>query len=77
MSVMASQITGVMIVYSTVCSGTDQRKHQGYVSLALLRGIHKWIPVMQKVFPYDDIIMNEFKSGYELVTHGAPFTNMV
>ena len=25
MSVMASQITGVSIVYSTVCSGADQR----------------------------------------------------
>ena len=28
MSAMASQITGVRIVYSTVCSGADNRKHQ-------------------------------------------------
>ena len=28
MSAMSSQITGVSIVYSTVCSGADQRKHQ-------------------------------------------------
>ena len=28
MSVIASQITGVSIVCSTVCSGADQRKHQ-------------------------------------------------
>ena len=27
MIAMTSQITGVLIVYSTVCSGTDQRKH--------------------------------------------------
>ena len=28
MSTMASQITSLTIVYSTVCSGVDQRKHQ-------------------------------------------------
>ena len=42
MSMMASQITGVMIVYSTVCSGTGQRKHQSSASLAYVRGIHRW-----------------------------------
>ena len=42
MSAMASQITGVSIVYSTVCSGADQRKHQSSASLAFLRGIHWW-----------------------------------
>ena len=34
MSIMASQISGVSIVYSTVCSGEDQRKHQSSASLA-------------------------------------------
>ena len=38
MSKMASQITGVSIVYSTVYSGADQRKHQSSVSLALCEG---------------------------------------
>ena len=33
MSEMASQISGVTIVCSTVCSGTDQRKHQSSTSL--------------------------------------------
>ena len=33
---MASQITGVSIVYSTVCSGADQRKHQSSASLAFV-----------------------------------------
>ena len=38
MSTMASQITAVSIVYSTVCSDTDQRKHQSFASLALCVG---------------------------------------
>ena len=42
MSVMASQITGVSIVYSTVCSGADQRTHLSSASLAFVRGIHRW-----------------------------------
>ena len=36
LSVMASQITSVPIVYSTVCSGEDQRKHQSSTSLAFV-----------------------------------------
>ena len=35
MSTTASQITGVLIVCSMVCSGADQRKHQSSASLAL------------------------------------------
>ena len=38
---MASQITTLTIVYSTVYSGTDQRKHQSSASLAFVRGIHR------------------------------------
>ena len=33
----ASQITGVSIVYSTVCSGADQRKHLSSASVAFAR----------------------------------------
>ena len=44
MSAMASQITSLTIVYSTVYSGADQRKHQRSASLAFVRGIHRWIP---------------------------------
>ena len=36
MSAMASQITGVSIVYSTVCSGADQRNHHRSASLAFV-----------------------------------------
>ena len=40
MSVTVSQITGVSIDYSSICSGTDQRNHQSSASLAFVRGIH-------------------------------------
>ena len=66
MSLMASQITSLTIVYSTVYSGADQRKHQSSASLAFVRGIHrgpvnsphKW-PVTWKMFPFDDVIMQK------------------
>ena len=41
MSMMVSEITHVLIAYSTVCSGADQRKHQSSASLAFKRGIHR------------------------------------
>ena len=46
MGAMASQITSLTIVYSTVYSGADQRKHQSSASLAFVWGIHRgrWIP---------------------------------
>ena len=63
MSAMASQITGVSIVCSTVGSGADQRKHQSSASLAFVWGIHRWPvnsphkwSVTQKMFPIDDVI---------------------
>ena len=49
MSLMASQITSLTIVYSTVYSGADQRKHQSSASLAFVRGIHRG-PVTRKMF---------------------------
>ena len=64
MSTIASQITSLTIVYSTVYSGADQRKHQSSASLAFVRGIHRWPvnsphkgPVTRKMFPFDDVIM--------------------
>ena len=42
MSAVASQITGVAFVCSTVYPGVDQRKLQSSVSLAFVRGIHRW-----------------------------------
>ena len=45
MGAIASQITSLTIVYSTVYSDADQRKHQSSASLAFVRGIHRdrWI----------------------------------
>ena len=42
MGAMASQITSLPIVYSTVYSSTVQRKHQSSASLAFVWGIHRW-----------------------------------
>ena len=42
MGTMASQITSLTIVCSTVYSGSDQRKHQSSASLVFLQGIHQW-----------------------------------
>ena len=65
MSAMASQITGASIVWSTVGSGADQRKHQSSASLAFVSGIHWWPvnsphkrPVTRKMFSCDDVIMS-------------------
>ena len=38
MGMVASHITSLTIVYSTVYSGADQRKHQSSTSLAFVRG---------------------------------------
>ena len=66
MGAIASQITSLTTVYSTVYSGVDQRKHQSSASLAFVRGInrgpanspHKW-PVTRKMFPFDDVIVGK------------------
>ena len=46
MTTMESQITSLTVVYSTVYSDADQRKHQSSASLAFVWGIHRdrWIP---------------------------------
>ena len=41
MAMMASQITSLSVVYSTVYSDADQRKHQSSASLAFVWGIHR------------------------------------
>ena len=64
MNSLASQITSLTIVYSTVYSRADQRKHQSSTSLAFVWGIHRWPvnsphkwPVTQKMFPFHDVIV--------------------
>ena len=61
---MASQITSLTIVYSTVYSGAD-KKHQSSGSLALVWERHRWPvnsphkwPIKRKMYPFDDVIMH-------------------
>ena len=74
MGAMASQITSLTIVYSTVYSGAGQSKHQSSASLAFLWGIrpvnspHKW-PVTRKMFPFDDVIMSWYGNGFGITGH--------
>ena len=64
MGAMASQITGLTIVYSSVYSGADLKKNlKGQSVTGLCEGIHRWLvksphkgPVTRKRFPFDDII---------------------
>ena len=74
MGAITSQITSLTIVYSTVYSDADPRKHQSSASLAFVWGIHrgpvnsphKW-PVTRKMFPFDDVIMNWFICALSIV----------
>ena len=73
MGTVASQITSLTIVYSTVYSGADQRKYQSSAWLAFVRGIHrgpvnpphKW-PVTWKRFAFDDVIIT-LRNMYKLM----------
>ena len=61
---VASQITGVSVAYSTVCSGVDQRNHRRSASRAFMRGIHRSSvnsppkgPVARRMFQSDIVTM--------------------
>ena len=65
MTTIASQIISLTVVYSTIYSDADQRKHQSSVcvtgfcvgnSPGPVNSPHKW-PVTRKMFPFDDFIM--------------------
>ena len=78
MGAIASQITSLTIVYSTVYSGADQRKHQSSASLAFVRGIHRWPvnsphkwPETRNMFPFDDVIMSLRKEDLLFYLHCA------
>ena len=68
MGAMASQITNLTIVYSSVYfrhrRRRRRRKHQSSASLAFVRGVHRWPvnsphkeSITRKMFPFDDVIM--------------------
>ena len=71
MGSIASQITSLTIVYSSVYSGADRRKQQSSVSLGFVRGFHRRSvnslhkgPVTRKMFPFDDVIMKSEQLWY-------------
>ena len=76
MGAIASQITSLTIVYSTIYSDADKRKHQSSASLAFVWGIHrglvnsphKW-PVTRKMFPFDDVITDTTELILEYRVH--------
>ena len=75
LSAMASQITSLKIVHSTIYSGADQRKHQTSASLAFVRGIHRWPvnsphkwPVTRTMFTFDDVIMKNLKNKFVFIS---------
>ena len=77
---LASQITSLTIVFSTVNSRADQRKYQSSASLASVRGIHRWQvnwphtrPVTRKMFPFDDVIMKKPTVSLIVADGQAPF----
>ena len=82
---MASQITSLIIVYSNIYSGADQKKYQSSASLAFVRGIHRWPvnfphkgPVTRKMLPFNDVIMTSAKNigawTKWLMTHSNAFS---
>ena len=88
MGAMASQISSISIVCSTVCSAVDQRTHKGSASLAFVRGIHR-SPVdsphkglvTRKRFQFDDIVMMAIVLAWWLIlksivnSYALPLTN--
>ena len=56
MSATASQIIGVSIVYPTVYSDADKKKHQNSASLAFVRGIHR--------SPVDSLTKGQWRGKY-------------
>ena len=76
MSAMVYHITSLTIVYSTIYSGADKRKHQSSASLPFVGGISRWPvdsphkgPVTQKMFPFDDVIMAACLIGFRYLFH--------
>ena len=61
MGEMTSQTTNLTVVYSTVYSGADQRKHESSALLAFVWEFTGEFPAQMasnaEMFPFDDIIM--------------------
>ena len=67
MNAVASQITSLAIVYSTVFSCAYKKKNKNSAPLAFVGGIHRWPvnsphkgPVTRKMFPFDDVVVCQY-----------------
>ena len=83
MGTIASQITSLTIVYSTVYSGADQRKHQIYASPAFVRGNHRGPvnfphkgPIKRKICLFSDVIMTIMCSESRVTVTGMAITGI-
>ena len=75
---MASQMTSLTIVYSTVYSGADQRKHQSSTS-PLCREFtgDQWqIASNAEKLPFDDVIMNYCQISQGQIRLGVSYTHI-
>ena len=78
MGAIASQITSKTIIYSTVCSDADQRKHQSFKKHVSTNDIHMYIPMymLTSVYPmqtnttsqYTDVIKGAIASQITSLT---------
>ena len=82
-SEITSQITGVSIVYSIICSEADRRKNQCSALMAFVREIHRSPvnsphkgSVTRKMFPFDDVIMQLYKRHYTMTASVSMMTNV-
>ena len=62
MDTVASEITSLTIVYSSVYSGADQIKYRSPASLAVTGGFPHKGPITREKFPFDDVIMRDYIS---------------
>ena len=65
MGTMASEIISLTVVYSTVYSGADQRKHKSSATLVFVGAVHRWPvnsphkrPVTRKMFRFGEVIIH-------------------
>ena len=82
MTAMASRITSRTIVYSSVYSGIDQRKHQSSASLAFVGVIYRWPVNAQHIWIWiwtDDqqILMSDSAHKGSVTRKMCPFDDVI
>ena len=77
MSMMASQVTGVLFVCATVCSGADQRNHKTPRHWPLWGEFPHKGPVMRKMFPVGDAVTSSCMQTVICVNHRIDHTPIV